>query len=152
MDIPKLKEEINNDPLGRGYSAMDDAAVASSLNVADRSRIVEITSAKLLAWSAGASVGDRPRLIKIDEASASHASEDVKAVASVCAEMVRRHGTSIDLNLADHVALLDALVVGGVLSSDDKTDLLQLASESISRADELGIGLVRPGDVIQARM
>jgi hypothetical protein len=40
MDISKLKEEINSDPLGRGYSGMDDAAVAASLNTADRSRIV----------------------------------------------------------------------------------------------------------------
>ena len=152
MDIPKLKEEINSDPLGRGYSAMDDAAVAASLNTADRSRVVELSSAKLLAWSAGASAGDRPRLIKIDEASQSHASEEVKAAALISAEMVRRDGTSIDLNLADHMGLLDGLVAGGVLSSADKTDLLQLATESISRATELGLGLVRPGDVIQARM
>jgi len=33
-----LEDEISGDPLGRGYSGMDDAALLTSLNAADRSR------------------------------------------------------------------------------------------------------------------
>lgn len=33
-----LEDEISGDPLGRGYSGMDDVALLTSLNTADRSR------------------------------------------------------------------------------------------------------------------
>ena len=36
MDIAKLKAEITDDPLGRGYSEMTDAEIATSLNTEDR--------------------------------------------------------------------------------------------------------------------
>jgi len=39
-DLEKLKDEIANDPLGRGYSGMSDQAVADDLNTAYRTREV----------------------------------------------------------------------------------------------------------------
>jgi len=38
------------------------------------------------------------------------------------------------------------------LTADDRTSLDALATVSISRAEELAIGRVRAGDVIQARI
>ena len=152
MDIDALRTELLAGHPDTGAYSSDDAIAAVEINAKNRQRYKAITSAELLGWSAAASTGGRPRLIKIDEAATAHASEDVKAAAMAAAEMVKREGTLLDLNRADRMALVDGLVAGGVLSSDDKTDLLQLATESISRATELGLGLVRPGDVIQARM
>ena len=36
MAIYQLKQEIDNDPLGRGYAGMTDQQVAASLNASDR--------------------------------------------------------------------------------------------------------------------
>jgi hypothetical protein len=65
--------------------------------------------------------------------------------------IVTRDGTTLDLNLADRVAMLDSLVAAGVLTDADRTSLDALATVSISRAEELALGLVRAGTVQQAR-
>jgi len=47
--------------------------------------------------------------------------------------------------------MLDSLVAAGVLTDADRTSLDALATVSISRAEELALGLVRAGTVQQAR-
>jgi len=76
----------------------------------------------------------------------------IKSVAQAAYLTITRDDTTLDLNLADRVALLDALVSYNVLTADDKASLESLATVAISRGEELGVGLVRAGDVIQARL
>jgi len=146
-NIALLKSEIDSDPLGRGYSGMDDTAVAVDLNTAYRTKKEPISSAELLAWSASDA-----RLQNIKNAAENGATDDLKSLAQAAYLIVTRDGTTLDLNLADRVAMLDSLVAAGVLTAADRTSLDALATVSISRAEELAIGRVRAGDVIQARI
>ena len=146
-NIAILKSEIDSDPLGRGYSGMDDTAVAVDINTAYRTKKDPISSAELLAWSASDA-----RLQNIKNAAENGATDDLKSLAQAAYLIVTRDGTTLDLNLADRVAMLDSLVAAGVLTAADRTSLDSLATVSISRAEELSIGRVRAGDVIQARI
>ena len=146
-NIAILKSEIDSDPLGRGYSGMDDTAVAVDVNTAYRTKKEPISSAELLAWSASDA-----RLQNIKTAAENGATDDLKSLAQAAYLIVTRDGTTLDLNLADRVAMLDSLVAAGVLTAADRTSLDALATVSISRAEELAIGRVRAGDVIQARI
>jgi len=145
-NIAIIKSEIDSDPLGRGYSGMDDTAVAVDLNTAYRTKKEPISSAELLAWSASDA-----RLQNIKNAAENGATDDLKSLAQAAYLIVTRDGTTLDLNLADRVAMLDSLVAAGVLTDADRTSLDALATVSISRAEELALGLVRAGTVQQAR-
>lgn len=145
--ITILKAEIQNDPLAKGYSSMSDQEIVDSINLKNRSKFVEISSQELLAWSA-----NNGRLAKIKNAINNGADDVVKSLAEAAYLLITRDDTSLDLNLTDRVAMLDALVSYAVLIPDDKTSLQALATVSISRAEELDIGLVRAGDVLQARL
>jgi len=147
MRIQAIKTELDTDPLGLAYGELDDTAVAVSLNEKTRSKLEPISSAELLAWSA-----NNARLQKIKTAAESGADDTIKSVARAAYLMITRDDTTLDLNLADRVALLDALVSYSVLTAEDKTSLESLATVAISRGEEIGVGLVRAGDVIQARL
>ena len=147
MRIQTIKTELETDPLGLGYSGMDDSAAAVSLNQKTRSKLEPIGSAELLAWSAGGA-----RLQGIKTAAESGADDTIKSVAQAAYLMITRDDTTLDLNLADRVALLDALVSYSVLTAEDKTSLESLATVAISRGEEIGVGLVRAGDIIQAKL
>ena len=146
-DIALLKSEIESDPLGRNYPAMSDTQVADSLNNSDRTKVVPISSAELLAWSAADG-----RLASIKAAIDGGVDSTAKSLAEAAYMMISRDGTSLDLSLADRVAMLDGLVAYGILSADDKSDLVSKSTVSCSRAEELSLGRVRTGDVIQARL
>jgi len=126
---------------------MDDTAVAVDINTAYRTKKEPISSAELLAWSASDA-----RLQNIKDAAENGATDDLKSLAQAAYLIVTRDGTTLDLNLADRVAMLDSLVAAGVLTAADRTSLDSLATVSISRAEELSVGRVRAGDVIQARI
>lgn len=146
-NIDTIKLEIDGDPLSLGYSGMSDSAVALSLNQEVRNKLQPIGSAELLAWSAG-----NARLQKIKTSAESGVDDTIKSIAHAAYLMITRSDTMLDLNLADRVALLDALVSYDVLTVEDKTSLESLATVAISRGEELGVGFVRAGEVAQARL
>lgn len=149
-NLQALKAELDaGHPVTGVYSANSEAA-AEEINALNRTRINAIGSAELLAWSGQASSGDRPRIIKIEEGKA-NADEQCAALCITAEQMIMRDNTSLDLNLPDRVAMLNALVAYGVLSAADKASIDALAEESISRADELSLGSVRAGTIEQAR-
>ena len=149
-NLQALKAELDaGHPVTGAYSANSEAA-AEEINAPNRTRINAIGSAELLAWSGQSSSGDRPRIIKIEEGKA-NADEQCAALCITAEQMIMRDNTSLDLNLPDRVAMLNALVAYGVLSAADKASIDALAEESISRADELSLGSVRAGTIEQAR-
>lgn len=150
MSLQALRAELDaGHPVTGSYSP-DATIAADQINAVNRSRLVPIGSSELLAWSAQFSASDRPRNLKIAEGKSS-AIEAIAAICVVAESMINRDSTSLDLNLSDRSAMLDALVAGGVLSDADKTSLYDLATEPISRATELGLGNIRPGTIEQAR-
>ena len=60
MNMTVLKDELLNDPLGRGYSSMSDLEVIQSLLEVNRSVLTSILSDDLLAWA-----GMNGRFVKI---------------------------------------------------------------------------------------
>ena len=149
-DLATLHDElIIGHPVTGPYSA-DAATAAAEINALNRTRTVPISSGELLAWSAGAGAGDRPRLIKIEEGTTA-ADEQVAAICKVAEGTIKRDGTELDLLKPDRVAMVAALVQAGVLSQSDSDSLYALATQQISRADEIGLSNVRAGTVEQAR-
>ena len=136
-------------PVTGPYSA-DATTAAEEINAVNRTRLVPITSGELLAWSGAASSGDRPRLIKIENGTAS-ADEQVSAICKVAESTINRDGTELDLSKPDRAGMVAALVQAGVLSQADSDSLYALATEAISRATEIGLSNVRAGTVEQAR-
>ncbi len=150
----KLQDELKSDPLGRGYATMTDEQVASDLNTVYRTRIVPIASTELLAWSGGGAddaTGTASRYERIEDAATNHASPTVRGVAKAALRLIERDNTLLDLNLPDRQAMLDALVSGGVITTAEKDDLYAIATESVSRAAELGLGRVMVRDVAHVR-
>ncbi|HVY71464.1 MAG TPA: hypothetical protein VHH73_16145 [Verrucomicrobiae bacterium] len=154
--LNQLKAEIQNDPVSLGYASggqfRTSSEVLALLTARNRSRRVALGSAELLAWSGG-----NQRRKKIAAAAASHASADVQNIAQVALTLLDRDGTILDLNLADRMGMVDALVAGGVLTSvsdpqaegypGDKETLVALSTVSISRLQELGLPEFHEGDV-----
>ena len=141
MSIEKLRVEITTDPLSRGYASMTDEEIAISLNEENRSILTPIASTELLAWSAPG------RLFKIKSAIENGASDEIKSIAEAAYLLVTRDSTSLDLSLPDRMLFLDSLV-----SAEDRTSLISIATQPVSRGFEVGIGFVRPGEVSQARI
>ena len=139
--LATLKAELDNDTAGIGYTGSDEEVLAK-LNAKNRPKINILTSAELLAWS-----GANERALKIDEASKTHASRAIQAVAIAASRLLARDNTILDLSLSDRVAMVDALIAGGVLTPADKQSLFDLATKNISRLEELGIGEVHLGDI-----
>jgi len=142
-------ELLAGHPVTGPYLA-DAATAAEQINALNRSRLVPITSGELLAWSAGAGIGDRPRLIKIEEGTQSQ-NEQIAAICKVAEGTIKRDGTELDLLKLDRKAMVAALVAAGVLSQADSDSLYSLATQAISRATEIGLSNVRAGTVEQAR-
>lgn len=146
MNIAKLRTELNNDPLGRNYGSMTHQQVVVDINTVNRSYYASVGSAELLAWS-----GENQRLKNIQDAATAHASDDVGNIAKVVDIMIRRDDTAFDANLPDRISMLDALISGGVLSAEDKTSLMTLATKTRSRAVELGLVGVKAKHIERAR-
>jgi len=152
MNISSLKAILGGTHPTTSLPFDSDSQIASDqMNAENVDRLVPLLSTGLLAWSAGSSAGDRPRIIKIKEAAASHTSEVAQAIAIAADIMILRENTVLDLNLPDRVAMVDALVAGEVLSVADKTSLYELATETISYAKFNNFSFIYPGHVQQAR-
>ena len=130
MNIDILIAELADDPLGRGYAAMDDAAAAADLNIAYQSqeRTVipahEIVDALVVAeWAA---ITDLQRTT-------------IGLIVSAGSVNVQ------NANVRD--AFLDAFVGG----TTTRANLAAIQTEQVSRGVELGLGFVGMADVEDAR-
>lgn len=150
MKLQTLRSELDaGHPITGAYDA-DDSIAADQINAVNRSRLIPITSAELLAWSGQASDSDRPRIIKISEG-LQHVNESIAAICTIADSLINRDATELDLKLSDRVDMVDSLVTAGVLSVNDRATLYELATRAISRAEELGLSNVRAGTIAQAR-
>jgi hypothetical protein len=142
MSFSVLRTELVTDPLGKGYLTKSDQECYESLVEKNRTKYITLTSAQLLAWS-----GMNLRKRNIKNASLSHPNEDIKNICDVASLFLERDETSLDLNNPIHSGMVDALVMGGVLTNSDKADLYLLATVKTSRFEELGIPEYHPGDI-----
>ncbi len=156
-DMKKLRAEIIGDPLGRGYSGMDDVAVLTSLKAVltslkaeYRSRLGVLPHGRLIRVLA-----QEGRLAKIQRAAEewSDPAKDVASSAAMAAMgLVGRDSSSLDPSDQEDVDLINTLVSTGVLTTDDRQALIDAATQTISRETELSLGgRVRLGDIQRAR-
>jgi len=119
-----LEDEIVGDPLARGYSAMDDAALLSSLNNKDRSRNRTIMTGR-----------EVNKAVNVAEY---NALSDAKKQQFI--ELMKRD--DLDLFGLDRDILIDIFGGGSTTVSNLATERV----ETISRGVEIGWGLVRARD------
>ena len=142
----KLRAELNDDPLGRGYSGMTDEQAADDLQSEYRSDLKPVPMSSVLRWAAR-----HDALDKLDGASASGVPEQ-RSVARAATVMINSpHVESFDVHDAELAAMLDALVTAGIFTLDERDDLVALGTTPTSRAAELGLGRVKAGYVGKAR-
>lgn len=133
MDIDALFNEVDTDPLGRGYSGMTDQQVADDMNTVYRtqnrtamsgSEIWEATD--LTEYNALSTLGDN--------------NEQMRWIGFCGIDSHNPFGNSAQF--------VTDLFGGG---STTVTTLQDLRVDDVSRAVELGLGHVKPGNVGEAR-
>lgn len=147
-----LADELATDPLGRGYAAMSDEAVAASLMAVDRPRARLVSRGDLrqrfdnLADAQGMPVWETIEAHRNDQG----------ALGIACRAALRLRDAPgdyppIDVSAPMFQAQLAALVAGGVLTQEQAEGITAMGVEMVSRAEELGLGRVKPGYVAAAR-
>jgi len=131
MTIAALKAEITTDPLARGYSGMTDQQVVDSLHVQDRSQNLASLTGDVM--------------FQQTDATEFAALTDVKK--QLWLAMCGR--SDIDPFAAANVAFVQWVFGAG---STTITALSAARTIAVDRATELGLGLVRVGEVQQARL
>lgn len=142
-----LKDELINDPLSRGYPGMSDADAAANLNTVYRTRLRAVSMTELREWAA---VDARAFNIRtgIDNGVLTNQQRSLCIIAD---KLLGTDDGTLDPSNAQHATFINELVAADVLSADDKTALVAKATDNISRAVELGLGVVAPGHIENAR-
>lgn len=147
MNYNLLTKELVEDPLEVGYKNMNAYEIRDSLNAKTRVFYNPLTSNDLLKWS-----GVNGRYIKVKKAAEdTNLSDEVRSAAIAAMVMVDRDNTVFDFN--DHTSqqIVNTLVNQGVVSQEDKDDLISLLSETQTRAQELGLPVLRKKDIEKAQ-
>jgi len=127
-----LSDELTNDPLAIGYAGMTDAQAKDSLNGLTRTRTRETVSGSEIF----------------------NAIDDTEYAALTDAQKtVIREICSIDLiDTSNGIAKSEiGSIFAGAAGTATRPALQALKTESISRAQELGISQVNEGDITHAR-
>lgn len=107
-----------------------------------------IGSRTLLRWGAA-----EARLARLRDAASNHATAAVRALAEAALLTVSRPDTELDMGDPAHVALVDTLVAGGVLTAPDIDGLVALATVQMPRWQAGGVprGEVTVNHIAEAR-
>lgn len=135
MNIDALKTELSTDPLTVGYSEMDDATAADSLNDTSTGRTLPVDI------FSGAEIFEMIDAAEFDA---------LTAADKVLVDRVLGLGDGITVSPSSkaRVVLLAAFDVGTV----SRMAMVAAVSRTVSRAEELGLGFVYPGHVQTARL
>ncbi len=142
-----LKEELDTDPLGIGYSLMSDSEVADSLNLANREIDVPAPMRSILAYLITAGK------FKGIQTAATGASDLSNACAGFLFVANNVNFSDLDLTHPAIASMFDTMKAGAVISESDQAAILSLGKKIVSRAEEIGISRlpVKPGHVQGAR-
>lgn len=167
-----LSDEVLNDPLGRGYAGMTAHQVADSLNTANRpvKAFVTVNQVRqyLIKQIKGTGVNQRSSLDMLREYAeagtirGAAGSETAPAARRSGAQMIwymLRYGTPESFFEVDDTNIKNQFIAIGpdgsngptVLSAAELTAIDAMAIRMVSRAEELVLPFIRPGNVIEAR-
>lgn len=151
MRITILNEELRLDPLGMGYAHLADADVAALLNAAILERWQPVPVESVKAWALRQQTPDGEFLMKALKRAAVDDEHSATGLADTILEAV---GVNMPPWQMDHPGVIDmmnAAHVAGFLTVDQVDELRAMGRVKVSRASELRLGWVRPGDVGRAR-
>lgn len=148
MNFTVLKDEITNDPLGRGYTGMSNVAVVVDLNTVYRPKLGSLTMSQVREWA-----GVNARGFNIMSGISNTAlSDQQRNVCYIADKFIGTDAGELDPANNLHVGMIQELVAAGIITSADKNALVTKATINISRATELGLDRVRVGHVQDVRM
>jgi hypothetical protein len=140
MQYNILQDEIRNDPLGVGYSQMNEIQIMDSLNSATQSKrvLVPLWKIKRHAIENGYWVALRT--------AAADATSPLNTVAVLTVDYIGdERFDNLDMDLASTQQLLGGLVAGGILTQAQADELDEMGDEFESRATKLGLPSVNLG-------
>jgi hypothetical protein len=142
-----LKDEIDADPLVRGYSGMGDAAVASSTSkTLDRMVQKTASTTDMILWLAESDIRK-----DLDDAATGANAAPRSAATGLLALIDNPLIEIFDARNTEQMVLVDTLVPG-TISAAQRDNLLSRTEKMTSRADELWeITGVTPSQVADAR-
>lgn len=132
--IDILKTELDDDPLTRGYSGMDDAAAAANLNVVDRTLPIDTLNAA-----------------EIYEQIDTGEFDGLPAEDKVLVDRILSLGENILLTASSKARTTLLEVFAGAAGTITRPAIGAAVVRDVSRAEELGIADVRVGHVQEAR-
>lgn len=137
MDIPALWDEINNDPLARGYAGMTDEQVAADLNTVYRTR-----NRSSISGDEAFGATDPAEFDGLADGSANNSADTKNHWIAFCGR------DSIDPFQVANVQFVQQIFGPGSVTV---ANLSATRTEDVSRAEELGLGTVKTGHVQKAR-
>ena len=132
MDYPALRNELLNDPVALGYAGKTDQQAADLLNSTTTGRTLPRTSVPTTEVLGAILNTDWP-------AAASASESKLRAILGM---------PFVDASNGNIRGLFQAIFAAGTTT---RTNLLALANRTVSRAEELGFGVVLAVDVNRAR-
>lgn len=132
MQYDVLRNELLADPIGLGYSGMTDLLAAAKLNALDTGRTQARTA------------------VPVAEMFNAIVNADWPAVASLAESKLRAllQMQTVDASNANIKVIIGAVFGAGTVT---RTNLLAIGSQTVSRAVELGLGVITTLDVTRAR-
>ncbi len=147
-----LKQELDTDPLGLGYSTFkpdSPGSVIALLSYINYSAVKPLLLSErgILEKYADGPVAADAVLTKLEVFSASG-----HPLASVVKRALKflAQAEGLDMGSAATQGMLSMLAAGGVITEDEATKLKNLALQPATRAQVLGLGIVTEADVIAA--
>ena len=129
------------------YAEMSDAAAAAALNAETIHVRQRVAIADLQARAMETGVYTALRMA----VASSQTPDDLRAVCQTVLDLAGARFADVDLDNAASVQMFGALQQAGVITPQQAAAIDALADGVTSRAAQLGLGYVSPGDVQQAR-
>ena len=136
-----LRDELINGPLAAQIAPLlvsaDDVSIAAILNNKNIPVVGTINVNEFAIWAAA--TGMRAAI----QAQADNALSPLRSIALTLLDLLQGnlHPESLNLGLPGNVAMLNAWVNAGLLSQENHDNLIALATNQISRAQQLGISI-----------
>ena len=147
-----LADELNNDPLGRGYAGMTDAQAAADINSVYRDVNYPVSPADLeLAIRESLKWTQYRERSELQTTPGTYDNPNMREFMDVFFTTTSAQGGTIDLQSPYMAGLIDRMEAEGSMGAVAAQELREYGIQTVSRGTELEIGTVTEGDVSYSR-
>ena len=150
-DIDILRQELTDDPLGRGYAGMADGEVADSLNVADRPGKGVVAASEVRRYVLLNGLWPRIQAVAASSANPVHQGTAITILQTLqpnSFDQIRMNDPAV---AGAVTSMLTTMVEAGAITAAHRDAMVALGDIQVSRATELGFGPVHHLTVADAR-